>query len=271
MSLIRRHRHLSPSVLSEYLDERLSGSEKDRVAARLASCQVCHAELEGLLLTVGLLRGLPVAILRRSFVMSAPPTPLSSPITNSGLPVGRRLPLLLRMPQWAYAAMASVAVLILAVVVSADITGRLALAPQMVVQQTSSSQEGSVLPSDASTSPQALTVEKPALGPLEGLRAMGVPPSADAPAPQPVAAPRSAVPTAPSAGATPLPVEPSSNFQPKAEMPVTGVGGQPSALRQLGGTAAVWRIGEGIVAALGLAFLIALVLKRRLSSRASRF
>lgn len=147
MWIFRLHQHINPQVLSEYLDGRLQGAARDRVARRLASCAVCREELESLLATVGLLRQVPVAAPLRSFTMAAPPAPLAAslrrvgsgraPLTEGKLQRVRHAPLPLRMPPWVYAGAASVAVLVLAIVVSADATGLLAPETQPATRQVS--------------------------------------------------------------------------------------------------------------------------------------
>ena len=111
----RNHQHIKFDALSEYLDGHLQAGALDRVEQQLAACGVCRDELESLRVTVGLLRELPVAEPRRSFITAAPPP----------VPVRPQPSTPFRLPQWAYAGAASVAAVVLAVLVSADATGLL--------------------------------------------------------------------------------------------------------------------------------------------------
>jgi len=105
--------HIRPETLSEYLDGRLSQREHSKVERHLEGCSLCARELRSIQYTVGLLRRAPVASSRRSFTMAG--EPLTTPPRH-----------LLKAPAWAYGAVASVAVLFFAVVLSADATGLLA-------------------------------------------------------------------------------------------------------------------------------------------------
>ena len=111
----RRHAHVSLETLSDYLDGRLQESVAGRVDRQVIDCDACRKELESLRSTVLLLRQLPEATPPRSFTLAGPP---AQPVEARPLP-------LLKIPQWAYAAAASAAALVLAVLVSADATGLL--------------------------------------------------------------------------------------------------------------------------------------------------
>ncbi|MCI0894105.1 MAG: hypothetical protein J4N84_04310 [Chloroflexi bacterium] len=110
------HKHVKPETLAEYLDGRLAGTAMARVDQRLTSCATCRDELDSLRTTVSLLKQLPQVVPTRSFTMAAPP-----PQPALSLPSP-----LFRMPQWVYAGAASVAAVVLAVLISADTTGALA-------------------------------------------------------------------------------------------------------------------------------------------------
>ena len=115
MWIFGRHRHLSAELLSEYLDERLSGAQQARVAQQVESCTSCRDELENLRATVSLLQALPELPMRRTFTLAAPPPE----------PITLRQPVAFRAPNWVYAGAASVAGLALAVLISADTVGLL--------------------------------------------------------------------------------------------------------------------------------------------------
>ncbi len=125
LHLFGRHRHLSQRVLSEYLDQVLPDSARRRAGRALAACDVCKQELESLSAVVSLLRQAPPVAPRRSFTWSAPPPPAG------------RASLLLRLPNWTYAGAASMAALVLAVVVSADAAGILAPQERAAIQTES--------------------------------------------------------------------------------------------------------------------------------------
>ena len=55
--------------LSEYIDKCLDTARQEEVEAHLEKCQVCHAELETLQLTVNLLHRLPLVPVPRSFTL----------------------------------------------------------------------------------------------------------------------------------------------------------------------------------------------------------
>ena len=121
MRIIRRsHQHIKPETISEYLDGRIQGPALVRVDQQLAACHLCREEMESLRSTITMLRELPQEVPRRSFVMAAPP-PMPGRSPASALQLGN----LLRVPQWAYAAAASVAVIVLVALISADVTGLL--------------------------------------------------------------------------------------------------------------------------------------------------
>ena len=112
----RSNQHIKTETLSEYLDDRLRGGSLARVDEHLALCEICQAELESVRGIVTMLQNIPMEAPSRSFVMAARP-PESVPVRPS---------ILLGIPQWVYAGAASVAAIVLIVLVSADATGLLA-------------------------------------------------------------------------------------------------------------------------------------------------
>ena len=105
--------HISLETLSEHLDGRLSTGSREKVERHLQACSRCGDELESLRSTVGLLRRVPMLSPRRVFTLDSAP---------STAPTHQRL----GVPAWASGAVASVAVMIFAVVLSADLGGFLA-------------------------------------------------------------------------------------------------------------------------------------------------
>ena len=63
--------HATPDLLSDYLDQRLSPAERQRVDAHIQTCWGCRRELQGLQETVYLLRNTPVVPAPRSFALTA--------------------------------------------------------------------------------------------------------------------------------------------------------------------------------------------------------
>ncbi len=119
MRILRRnHSHIKPETLSEFLDGRLTGAAAAKVERRLLECAECQEELDSLRSTVGILRSVEDPVPRRSFVLDAPPQ-----VRTERAP-GHRSPVSL-IPQWVYAGAAAMAALVLAVLVSADVTGLL--------------------------------------------------------------------------------------------------------------------------------------------------
>ena len=114
----RRQKDPDLETLSEYLDGRLSSTVAQGVEAHLAACQRCRRELETLQHTVSLLRRVPEERPRRSFTLSEAPVRARA---------GARQPaaLVTRAPAWAYGAMASVAIVLFALVLTADFAGTL--------------------------------------------------------------------------------------------------------------------------------------------------
>ena len=108
----KREDHASLETLSEYLDGRLSATDSQRVEQHVELCSRCREELSSLELTVGLLRRAPTVAPRRSFTLREAP---------AGAPARTGV----RAPAWAYGAAASVAVVLFALVLSADLSGTL--------------------------------------------------------------------------------------------------------------------------------------------------
>ena len=105
----RQAQHIELQELSDFIDDRLPVNRRGQVEAHLALCDPCRRELEGLQYAVGLLQQAPMAIPRRRLVMQEPPIPIARPM----------------MVSWAYGAAASVAAVLLAVVLGADLMGAL--------------------------------------------------------------------------------------------------------------------------------------------------
>lgn len=73
--------HAAPDLLSDYLDQRLTPTERQRVDAHIQDCWECRRELQGLQETVYMLRNTPVVSVPRSFALSAA---LAAPQPSSG-------------------------------------------------------------------------------------------------------------------------------------------------------------------------------------------
>ena len=73
--------HATPDLLSDYLDQRLTPAERQRVDAHIQDCWECRRELEGLQETVYLLRSTPVVPVPHSFALTAA---LVAPQASSG-------------------------------------------------------------------------------------------------------------------------------------------------------------------------------------------
>ena len=75
--LWNRHRRCR-RLLSAYLDGEVTASERRMVAEHLPECGACTSELEGLKMTVALLRDLPDLPVPRSFTLERAPAPADS-------------------------------------------------------------------------------------------------------------------------------------------------------------------------------------------------
>ena len=218
----RKKGHIRLETLSEYMDGRLSPDRHRRVARHLEACSRCAGEMESLEQTVGLLRQVPMVGPRRSFVLGEEAV---------GAPARRET----RMPVLAYGAAAVVAVLLFAVVLSADLSGALSQgAPAPAASRTDAQVLLAATPSPQPTSmpaptgmleaeavvppPQELQRDQEAVAPSESqaMEAADAPAAAPvspaseeaAPAPEMAAAPEGAgVETAAAPFPTPSPVE----------------------------------------------------------------
>ena len=279
----RHIRHIRAETLNEYLDGRLHGNDLAKVERRLEACDSCRVELEELRATITAVQQLPMEQPRRSFVMAAPPPE----------PIRARQPFALRAPTWAYASAASIAVVVLAALISVDATGGLspgADSPEAVV--ATAQQSRSAAPETAATAvaaPQAAAARAPdpeppadaqageatAMTSQESQEAKGDgeaaaesgfrqdPPEADDTEGPTVAAVAVEEPGTLSAAAEnaaealPEPVQaPSPDV---ASVPTAEADESP------GGTSVWWRVLEGLAAAAALAFVVVLALARRSS------
>ena len=133
----RKGEHIDPVALTEYLDGRLTVGKRERVELHLEGCSRCSEELESLRHAVGLLRQAPMLAPRRVFTLAgAPPAVL----------VPRRV----MVPAWAYGAVASAAVVLFAILISADLGGVL----ERKVPLSATSQAASGAASEPTPSPQ---------------------------------------------------------------------------------------------------------------------
>ena len=119
------HKHLSAETLTEYLDDRLSAGARERVQQVAAGCPDCSLELDALWQTRLLLRQLPEITPRRSFFISPSNEPVTAPPATTSV----------RFPQWVYAGTASLAALVLTLMVVVDATGL--VAPGRTTEQAS--------------------------------------------------------------------------------------------------------------------------------------
>ena len=119
------HKHLSAETLTEYLDDRLSAGARERVQQVAAGCPDCSLELDALGQTRLLLRQLPEITPRRRFFISPSNEPVTTPPATTWV----------RFPQWVYAGTASLAALVLTLMVVVDATGL--VAPGRTTEQAS--------------------------------------------------------------------------------------------------------------------------------------
>ena len=108
----RKGEHIDPVALTEYVDGRLPAGKRERLELHLESCSRCGEEMESLRHTVRLLRQVPMAAPRRVFTLAGAPAPVQAP---------RRV----MVPAWGYGAVATAAVILFAVIISADLGGAL--------------------------------------------------------------------------------------------------------------------------------------------------
>jgi hypothetical protein len=281
MWIFGRHRHLSHEVLSEYQDGRLHGAQRERVSRQVNSCAFCQEELESLRTITSLLRDLPDTPVPRSFTLAAPP-PVET-TQSAARPF--------RAPSWAYAGAASLAGLALAVMVSADVTGLITPSTLATPPESFTAQAPQPTPAPATTAPQPES--------MQALRAADAPEADQPPASEreagtgAAAAPSAATaedagaaggPSGPAAegsppddsdkGATPPSGEDAMAFA-QSEQPADAAGEVPTSepipaselAEEEMGTPLVWRVLEGVAAALFLVFLTVLLLQRRKARR----
>jgi hypothetical protein len=281
MWLFRRHRHLSPELLSGYLDQRLRPGERERVSRRLASCATCREELAGWRNTLAMLQGLEDIPAPRSFTLAGPPP----------APVAAPPPVPLRAPRWVYAGAVSMAGLALAVMVSLEAVG---LAPAAYPDTGSELASHAAAPAQApqpgiaadSAEPAAPTPpESETMRAAEATNEADDPGAARAMPPVPFALDETPAPpeqpaefgtlSAPSqepslaedAAASETTEEaPTAQSGPVAPMGPSGGGSLPPGPEA---TPLFWRILQGMAAALLVVLLGALVLKRRSSRRSA--
>ena len=194
----------------------------------------------------------------------------------------------MRVPQWVYAGAASAAAVVLAVLVSADAIGLLEPGTRQVAREIAVEAEMARASAEHAT-PIQKSVEVPAVS-VEAEQEVSLQAAVTAPqetaaqaAPEAAMAPKAAM-----AQETPSPmpaVRPGRDDEAAKSPPPTAVssapvpseadlstaepGPGPAPPGKPGGTATVWRVVEGIAAALGLAFLGGLLLHRR-SRRGAR-
>jgi len=110
------HSHIKQDDLSAYLDGQIPEDDAARIDQRLVQCADYRQELDALRSTVSSLQQIPELTLPRSFIMPGPPP----------APIAIRPPAPLRIPQWVYSGTTAVTALVLAVLISGDLTGSLA-------------------------------------------------------------------------------------------------------------------------------------------------
>lgn len=276
----RSHQHIKSETMSEYLDDRLQGGALARVDQQLASCRVCREELESLRATVTMLQDLPVDAPQRSFTMAAPPAE----------PVPARSSPLLRAPQWVYAGAASVAAIVLVILVSADATGL--LAPDkpddvIAVEATKSVQVEAGVIEDGTEGRDQAKPPPAAAAPVAEESAVedSLPSVAMAAEAEPMREP--AVPIAKddleseiqASGDTPDPgirtTRPEERTridgrQDEEQVPIAGASPKEMPANQKETTATFWRVLEGLAGAIGLVFLAGLTLRWKISRRTRR-
>ncbi len=159
-------------LLSSYIDDEVSDSERRRVERHLPTCEECRQELESLRVTVTALRQLPEIQTARSFAITAEPQPMRDGL---GWVLGVRLA-------------ASAAAVVLVGLILADVTGLLVQTdlPEWTRQSDRAQSEAPAQP--AAPAPAAFA---PTAAPAPGAQA--------APA-----RPQAAIPAAPAAAAAPV-------------------------------------------------------------------
>ena len=285
MWIFGRHRHLSHEVLSEYLDGRLHGAQRERVSRQLNSCAFCQEELESLRATISLLGDLPDVPAPRSFTLAAPPRVAATQSASRPF----------RAPSWAYAGAASLAGLALAVLVSADVTGLFTPSTPVPPQESFTAQAPQATPAPTplassagpSPTPGPESDSAPQPDSRQALRAAKAPKSDAEPseggatpeADQPPASDQEAM-TGAAAAPSAAPAEDAGPAGPEGtkgpggpsgpaagEVPTSEPGPVPQFAGGEMGTPLLWRVLEGVAAALLLVSLTVLVLQWRKARR----
>ena len=197
-------------LLSSYIDDEVSDSERRRVERHLSKCEECRQELESLRVTVTALRQLPEIQTARSFAITAEPQPMRGGL---GWVLGVRLA-------------ASAAAVVLVGIILADVTGLLVQTdlPEWTRQSDRAQSEAPAQP--AAPAPAAFApTAAPAPAPAPGAQAAPARPQAAVPAAtaapaEPPAAPATApAPTmAPAAAAMMADSEPTQVPTPEPSM-----------------------------------------------------
>ena len=283
----RRHQHIKAETLSEYLDGRIKGPALGRLDRQLAACGLCRKDLESLRSTVTLLSELPVEAPSRSFTMAAPPPE----------PVRYRPSIPALVPQWAYAGAASVAAILLVVLVSADASGLLSPdgpaareqpAAAAVVTVAEVAEDGSQVSPEAApaleaTEPVAMAAADPPAEDVDSeqlsialaaAQDAGVQEEAAATAGMEAREATSPIePSGPKSGAEPAPPETQTQdpfLATEASVPVEEPETGPAPVLKEKGTALFWRFLEGIAGVLGLLFLMAFAVRWKRARRSGR-
>ena len=257
-----------------------------RVARWLAWTSMWHRaasvgdELDSLRTIVTMLGDLPVEAPGRSFTMAAPPPK----------PVSVRPSPLLRAPQWVYAGAASVAAIILVVLVSADATGLLApeepdnpltvAAPKLEQLESEVINAGAVEQDSAEPGPEAaapatsetaVEASPPSIAMAAEAEPMSEPAAPIAIEDQEMED-QSGVATAEDGSQTTAPEERTrvSEGQDSEQVLASQTPLNETSEQQQGATAKFWRVLEGLAGALGLVFLAGLAVRWKISRRTGR-
>ena len=180
-------------LLSSYIDDEVSDSERRRVERHLSTCEECRQELESLRVTVTALRQLPEIQTARSFAITAPIEPAKG---------GLRWVLGVRMA-------ASVAAVVLVGLILADVTGLLVQSDLSEwTRQSHSEQAAAPAQPAAAAAPAAPTMAPAPQAPLSPAQPAAPAPAAPAPTAPPPAAPAAveALSAAPAPTAAPPPL-----------------------------------------------------------------
>ena len=192
-------------LLSSYIDDEVSDSERRRVERHLPTCEECRQELESLRVTVTALRQLPEIQTARSFAITAEPQPMRDGL---GWVLGVRLA-------------ASAAAVVLVGLILVDVTGLLVQTdlPEWT-RQSDRAQSGAPAQPAAPARPQAAIPAAPAAAAAPvATAAHAEPPATPAPAPAPTMAPAAAAVMADSEPTQVLTPEPSMESQDEVAEP----------------------------------------------------